>query len=892
MPRQIFLLALIVAFISNVCALADEPNAEQARMIDEGMVEALDAALPKQRTPDHLSWLARSARVKASKAPLDARDAAWESAVGRYRAWIAGIDNQSNLNPQQRAVAQALARVELADAHVSYWAAPLLDDFEITGGRRGDIPKLTRILQAAVVEHRAAQAGVAELLERYERSEDEFLASGLQHGLSRLRLDARYQFGWTSLYLAQTLTDPKQRDERSAALKVADDAFAWLIDRAAQSTTQQRCRLGRAIVLREAGRAGDSEQQLRDLLSTATDLTLRAHSRYELIRALAAQDKFGEARESISQLVNTDTARLLPEERGVTYYVELARLWDASIDLVEAAALRRRAAQSNAREPLLQQAVAKREQGLAKLDKLRERGGDWPGVAQVYALSGVDIRSEPRQLATGELPYVARALREARRYREALVVLDELVHRAGVDAAMLGDAEFEAALCKYEAGEISEAAADFAKFAGSRSAHPRAAQALTNAFRLYARIAAESQAPADYQNLAGVLMLLVQSFPKHPDRAEAQWWLPVALQKCGKLSEAATQFANVPQDHPRYEEARYQRLVSERMLLEAQREQTTGGEFVSRARKLAEQFDRYSRESLDRPAASPDTEKLVRETSAEACVIAAELLMLQGVGDDRAAAAMLSRFERDYPNSALLSRALGLRIRANIGIGKFDDVIASVTRFLGVASPDRVAPLLAIVTDGILNELDRLDGESQSDAARVLAADAIAVFEQIAAWCRDNSAEVSATRTATRGLAEVYVLAGRAADAVPLARSLVAADARNGDYQRLLALALEGALTAQSPPKDIEAARDAWSRLLADESLRQRAPDRYWEARLHFLRTLLRLDRGLEVVKAIEQDRVWSPDLGGRRWRARFEELMQQAVGKTSTAQPTESRGR
>lgn len=891
MSRPQLEFSLFVILISSVTTFADEPSAEQRRMIDEGMIEALDAALPRQRTPDQLSWLARSARAKASNAKGAARDAAWDAAVKRYREWIASFDGQSAMSAPQRAVQQALARVELAEAIVSSWAAPLLDDFEVTGGRRGDMAALIRLLQSAAAEHRAAQIGVADLLERFERSEDEFLAAGIQPGLARLRLDGRYQSAWTQLYLAQVLTDPKQRDEHLAALKAADESFAWLIDRASQGSTQQRCRLGRAIVSREAGRPTDSEQLLRELLTGVSDATLRAQSRYELIRALAAQEKFAEARESIAQLVNTDTAKLLPEERGVVYYVELARLWDANIDLAEAAALRRRAGQSNAREPLLQQAVAKREQGLAKFDKLRERGGDWPGIVQVYALSGVDIRTDPRQLATGELAYVARALREAKRYREALAALDEFTHRAGVDAAALGDAEFEVALCKYESGDVPGAADDFGQFARRRSAHPRAAQALTNAFRLYARIAGESQASADYQKLAEVLLLLVQSFPQHPDRAEAQWWLPIALQKCGRLSDAAAQFANVPSDHPRFDEAQYQRLVTERMMLEAQRDKATGAEFVTRARKLAEQFDRYSRDSLARAASKPDAPEAMRGSSAEACVIAAELLMLQGVADDRAAAGILTRFERDYPDSPLLPRVLGLRIRTDLGIGKFDQVITSLTRFLKTAPPDRVAPLLGIVTDGILRELDRLSSESQPDAAQALANDAVAAFEQLAAWCRDNSADAVSARAVMRGLAEVYTLAGRAADAVPLAQSLVAADARNGDNQRLLALALEGALTAQSSPKDIEAARDAWAKLLADESLKQRAPDRYWESRLHFLRLLLRLGRNVDVAKAIEQERVWSPDLGGAKWRTRFEELMQQIPGGNPVSRPTGSKG-
>lgn len=887
--RPILWLTIVTIFATLPTLAADDPSPEQQRMIDEGMIEALEASLPKQHSVNQLEWLARAARAKAARVtkPED-RQAAWEAAQDRYRKWIAAFDGATGLTPIQRATNQSLAHAELADMIASGWAAPLLDEFEITGGRRGNAAALIRLLQAAIAEQRTAQSGVADLLDRYDRSEDEFLAAGVQYGLSRLRLDARYQSAWTNLYLAQTLTDARKRDERNAALKYADDTFEWLIDRSAQSLTQQRCRLGRAVVAREAGRAAESEKQLRDLLTTASDSTLRAQGRYELIRALVAEEKFAEARESVSQLLDTDTTKLLPEERGVIFYVDLARLWDGNVDLVEASVLRERAGHSNARETLLQQAAAKREQGIAKLDKLRERGGDWPAVVQSYVLSGIDINAAPRSLASGELLYVARALRDARRFREALAALDEFTRRGGVDAATLGDAQFEIGVCKYEAGDVRGAAADFARFARERAAHPLAPQAATNAFRLSARLASESKSAADYEALANILLHLIQTFPQHPDRADAQWWLPVALQKAGKYSDAAMQFANVTRDNPHFEEAQYQRLLSERMLLDEQRPRLTGAEFVSRARKLAEHFDHYSREALSRLSTGGDANKAARDWSAEACIVAAELLMTEGVGDDRSAAGIIARFEKDYPNSPLLARMLGIRIRADIGLGKFDEAIAAATKFLETAPPERVGPLLSIITTGILRELTRLSDESQSDTAQSLATDAIAVFEQLSAWCKNNHADADSIKAVNYGLAHVYCYAGRAKESIALARSLVAADERNGDYQRLLALALESDLSPQSPPKEIEAARDAWGKLLADESIKKRAPDRYWEARLHFLRILLRLGRNAEVTKAIQQERVWSPDLGGERWRQQIESLLADAAGgsKSSPTKP------
>lgn len=884
MPCKLIMLSAILA-CWTIChaGWVEEPTPEQRRMIEEGMLEALDASLPPQRTVDQLSWLARAARTKAMRQDrADTRQTAWEETQTHYRNWIGAFDRATGMPPMQRATGQALARMEWAETILSGWASPLLDEFEITGGRRGDTAALTRLLQTAAAEHRAARAGVADLLDRFERSEDEFLAAGVHQGLSRLRLDGLYQSAWTNLYLAQTLNETRQRDERTAALRAADEAFGGLIDRAAQGNTQQRCRLGRTIIAREAGKAEEAERQLRDLLAVTTDSTLRTQARYELVRALAAQEKFAEARESILQLINTDVSKLLAEEQGARFYVDLARLWDGNLDLIESAALRRRAEQSTAREPLLQQAAAKRAQGLSKLDKLRDRGGEWPAIVQSYVLDGVNLDGSPRQMATIELLYAARALRETGRVREALVRLEELTKRAGVSDALLGDAQFEIGVCQFESGAITAAAAEFARFTRERTSHPRAAQAATNAFRLYARLAAENGRAEDYERLAGVLLHLVQSFPQHPDRGEAQWWLPVALQKAGKYAESAAQFANVPGDHPRYEEARFQRLVSERMAFEAERDRLPQAELANRARRLAEQLDRFAHESLPQTeGAVPDAQ---RERSAEARILAAELLMLQGIEDDRAAGAILSRFEQDHPNSPLTARALGVRIRAEIGAGRFDEALASMTRLLDSGAPERVSPILALIADGIPRELDRLYDEAGEEAAQLLANDAAPVFERLHEWCGANAPDAERDRVVRYGLARVYRYADRYEDAVRLARALLTEDERNGEFQRLYAISLEGALSADAPPAAVETVRDAWGRLLTDQTLKQRAPHRYWEARVHFLRMLLRLGRGAEVLKAIEQERVWSPDLGGDRWQKQFEVLIRSAESRTKGA--------
>jgi hypothetical protein len=128
-----------------------------------------------------------------------------------------------------------------------------------------------------------------------------------------------------------------------------------------------------------------------------------------------------------------------------------------------------------------------------------------------------------------------------------------------------------------------------------------------------------------------------------------------------------------------------------------------------------------------------------------------------------------------------------------------------------------------------------------------------------------------------------------------LTAQLLQKDPRNGDYQRLNALILAAALSADAPPERIAKARDAWGTMLRDPGLRSTAPERYWEARYHYLALMLRGGAAEEVEKAIRQERIWYPDLGGVGWKEKFDELHHRAAeqsrrddatSKPATSQP------
>ena len=78
----------------------------------------------------------------------------------------------------------------------------------------------------------------------------------------------------------------------------------------------------------------------------------------------------------------------------------------------------------------------------------------------------------------------------------------------------------------------------------------------------------------------------------------------------------------------------------------------------------------------------------------------------------------------------------------------------------------------------------------------------------------------------------------------------------------------------------MEAAQTAWGRFLNDPVLREKAPERFQEARYYYLELLLLEGRAAEVENAIRQDRVWHADREASEWDGKFDELYERASGE------------
>ncbi|MBW7905372.1 MAG: tetratricopeptide repeat protein [Phycisphaerae bacterium] len=873
-------LALVLAGWPALAARAaqDERQREIERLVADGDVTALSARLGG-RTPENLHLLARAQanRASAAREPLQ-RQRAFEDAERRYNELITAYENAPD-DPTLRLVNAAAARIELALMCMTRWATPDLDEFEISNGERGDRARLLRLLSRARGLCESAALTIRPLADELETGdrevEDRFLALGIYDQVRALNLDVDFNLGWANLSIARVQAGSEEN--RADALRVAERCFRRLLDAGSIGANVQLVFLGLGMTLREQQRYAEAERCFGRALDDA-DFPMEARTRYEHARSQLAAGQFDEARLTLRRLIELDVADLGPTQQAARFYMNLARLWEANSFLVEADRLSQTAETSTARRAVLLRAQRARETGLTKLTRLAAEGGFWPGVVDLYISASVPAGADPATLSPIELLFTARRLAAEKRFDTAVERLTEAIGRPDLSRDLSGDLLYELGLCQYWRGSKREAAAVFDRLATEQKNHARAVAAVTYASQLWAELAEDSRQPDDYARLSDTLLNLLQSFPEHPQRHLAEWWLPMALQSAGRYEQASERFAAVRADSPQWEEAQYRRVHCQRLLLESQRTRYSPLDYAQRAQLAVTELRRYARSANERAVASPRAQS-VRHWAALAEVSAAELLVSAGVEQYQQALDVLADFEQRY-SGVTISRALAARVRAYRGLKQFDAGSRALEEYLRSVPAEKVGPLLANLAAGMQEEVERLADAGQSDEAALLATDAIPTFQQLEAWAVATNRQPAEIATIRAGLARMHHVARRLKEGLELVLSLLSEEPRNGNYLRLAALLRTDMLPERPSAAELAAAREAWETLLRDSDLRVRAPSRYWEARYHHLELLLREGRAEDVAKAIASERVWYPEMGGARWQQRFENLQRLAAAQ------------
>jgi outer membrane protein assembly factor BamD (BamD/ComL family) len=876
------LLALLCAAQTRPAPRDEKPD-DVERLVREGQLEALDRKFAGGKNAEQWQALARAAGMKAARQrETQSRRSAFDEAERRYQRWIDGVGSLAD-DKERRLVALAEARSAYAEMILSQWLAQELDEFELYDGNRSDVRYILTQLHKARTAFEQSRKDLDPLHNDLERggaaSEERLLTLGVLESLQKLRLDVRFLLAWTHYHIAHV--DPKNVEQRSASLATAEKLFSELASAADTPETTARCTLGLALVLRGQRKYTQAQAEFAKALKAAEATPMEAQVRYEQARGELAAAKFDDARKTLEPLLSKDIDNLSPADQQVRFYIHLAHLYDAASYLTEAQATEDSAATSSAREAQMKKAARTRETGMARMSRLAGRGGPWPSVVQAFVVARIKPDADPKTLSSGELLFAARALLEQKKHRQAFGRLSEAAARPEPAPELAAEILYEIGVCEFQGRRNREAATAFATLASRHKSHPKAEQAATHAFQLWAGVADDSKKPEDFLRLAEALLNLVQNFPRHEKREEALWWLPVAYQSAGKFDEAMRHYAAVPVASVRWEEAQFRRAICRRQAFEAAR----GAAGAASADAVITELTTYARDALTRAAKSRDA-AAVRRWSATALATAAETLIESAADRGGDALALLTDFETRYPESDVIGRVLAVRIRAYRSLRRLDEAAKVVEQFLKTVPGEQAGGVLTTVARGMLEEIERLEKEGSTDAARKLATDCLPTFDELDRWVRADAGRAAHVDAVTYQLARLRFLAGQLELAAAALAPLRTREPANGVYQRLHAAILSAALTGDASPPRLATAREAWSALLADAGLRSASPEVFWEARFEFLSLLEREGRGDEVRKAIEQEAVWTPELGGPRWKRRFEQLLSRVSASAPALQP------
>lgn len=876
--------AFVVLLISSALAQNDQPADKPdslERMVRDGMIEALDSRLGSSTRPEDLHALALAATNKAIRQREEkARQASFQDAERRFTKWIESVEKVGE-TPTVRAAKSAAAIIESSGMILSRWVAPELDEYEISLTLRGDASRMAGLLEKARRGYEDALKRLEPVARELDRGgadvEEKFLSAGILELVPQSRRDAKFNLGWTCAYAA--MLETANAETRKNLLKSAETAFHDLIALNQDGEVAARCQLGLGLVMRLAQRPEDSLKALEAAARETPAGAIAVQIAYERARTLVVASRFDEARATLKPLLEVDLEKLPPSEQPARFFYNLALVWDANSYLVEAAQLSTSAAKSadTARARADAVRVAKlREEGIGRLRKLSERGGPWPALVQKILATTVPLDADIRTLSPSELLIVARNFIEQKRYPQALLRLEEAAKRPALPPAQLEEILLESADCRVRGDDGRRAAETYDRVLSEFPRSTRAEQAAALSAQLWASVADSTKQPDDYQRLAASLQRLLERYPGNEHSAQARWWLPLALESAGLFDDATKQYAAIAKDSPHWEEAQFRIAMCRRLTLD---QNSDASRDPKQVRGTVDALLSYSSAADKRSSAT--TEKALAVWTATARLSAAELLAQPPLSAHDEALKIIDDLEARGVDE-LTGRLLAVRITALRALSRLDEAAAVVDRFLKSVSPDKAGAVLTNLARGLQEELDRLEQEGRADALRGLAAASLPTFEQLDKWVAADEKRAPMRDAVRYALARSRYFSGELDEALATIEPIAASDKNNGAAQRLFALVLTARLTESATTSDLAKARDAWAALLRDGELRRTQPERFWEARFHFLSILLREGRAADVKKALDQERIWSPDLATSSWARRFEELYAAATAKTA----------
>lgn len=634
-------------------------------------------------------------------------------------------------------------------------------------------------------------------------------------------------------------TDPN----RVGLLRTAEDAFRKLSGGDTSDPTTQRCHVFLARTWRMQGRAADAVRPLEALLSGEERLTTPVLDEVEAERAMILL-VLGRPDEAAGYLVQYGKDRgRLPGELRFLLSRALVGLWQAARQLekpdLATNALERLQAHVAATEQeeggywgvrcriLLENAVAASDYGAELAHVLREADGRFHSGETAAAVDGY-----------------ARAIELATERDRP-----DLVFRFG----------FTRGSMLLDGGRFDEAAEQLHGVAERFPENERAARA--DLLAAYAQGRQYDAARTAESRIAYVDSLEAHRsrFPGSPTAGEAAWMLARLHERRLQYTDALKAYLAIPVGHDRgyAAAARAAGTFEAIVALLEQRNQPT------------DQWVRSARTQLGRVVESfpPILEPLNLDQARVAVALARWLVgsdpreydkadeLLERVSASWSATSRTVDADTQSTWRALAREAVQLRIVAMAGRGRVDDANRLVDKLAG-ADPETLLEVL----DGLTAVLATGDADLGRRIGILQLAAAAPLEER-----RDELAP-EAVRRLDVCLAEGYLATDQTSRAVGVYERLLAANPRDPDLQRTIAVRL----TDNGRPEAARVAKPIWRRL---ERRAKEGSDEWFGHRYRVALCALRLGEFEECRKLLGVTRALHPGLGGPEWSRRFADL-------------------
>lgn len=838
---------------------------ETQRLIEEltarGMPELMEAVVAKL-PPQNRIHVARAALQAALQTKEQAgREKLFTAAEAAYRELLR-LEKQTLFTKDERhRLLLAEARVEWADMILRHWIVPDLDRFEITSGLDFPRERLQKRLLQAVTIYQDAKATLDDLTLNLRTDEERYLLLGITQLITRLAQRRDFNSAWAIVYLDQVggITG----DERDKQLSAALQTFDAIARQTNDGPTRYNALLGSGLVLRALRRFDEGEAVFDKVAdSTApTELTVRA--RFEKVRMYIAAGRFESARKEALALSAVPSKGRDHKDAGADFYIRLAPV------------LRAYAFMAEADSPGADKA-ALHKSATEALEAVAEGGESWADLTQVYldAIAGGPRGPEHRTVA--ELRTQARQLMGEKKYGDAETILRTILSKSGADVDReRPSATFNLGVCLYHLDKKRGAADQF--LAASEMKDPAIArQAAESAMRCRRQIARVSGEPNDFKDLAESAARFARLWTRDPLTDEASWIAGLAWEEFGDLSAARLNYEKVNPASEFYWSARRNSAGCALKLLDrlapsidAATRKATG---MAAAAAWIQLADRLS--APDAPPYQPKDKRL--EAIDAARLTAVEIMARPDVGDYEAGLKLLEML----PPTA---RSLALRIRCLRGQGDLKKAATALGEYMEAAPGSDVGAMLTSLAIEMEGQVERLRAAGRLSEARSMAEDTVGVLRQLLGWVEEKDTRRAYGPAVRFSLVKTLLAAEQREEALRVLRDLMREAPDNGAYIRTAAQLHEQESAGRGgilQAKDADEAERLWALLLADEGLRERSPAEYWEARYHWLRHQLRRGNAADVVKGIETERAFYPDLGGPPWQGKLIALRDEAAAK------------